>query len=163
MAWFLVAYKTPTSGPRAGMPNTRVLAIDDYTPLIVADGGAWDATEVLGDQAIAKVRASEETLTAIASDPLCVRLPFDTLDIPLSSVPVVARQRILSRLATAGYPVQKISEKVGDLSGVTAKDVLEFFASQRRKPRFDAGTKKILFDGPVLPCRSIEDINVRVQ
>lgn len=159
MAWFLVSYKIPTNGPRAGMANTRVLALDDYTPLILADGGAWDATEVLGNKALAKVRASDATLTTIAADPLCVRLPFDTLDTPLASLPLAARQRLQTALENAGYTLQEITNTVGDLSTVTARDALTFFASRRRKPRFDSAMQQIVFDGAVLACRSVLDVD----
>lgn len=159
MAWFLVSYKTPTSGPRAGMANTRVLALDDYTPLILADGGAWDATEVLGNKALAKVRASVATLTTIADDPLCVRLPFDTLDTPLASLPLVARQRIRTALKNAGYTLLEITANVGDLSTITAREALEFFASRRHKPRFDTVTQQIVLDGTIVACRSVLDVD----
>ena len=64
VAWFVAPYKN-----YPGEPNARYCAMDDYTAIIVADGGAWDESEINGNQAIVKVRAKQATLDLIASNP----------------------------------------------------------------------------------------------
>lgn len=61
ISWYIVPYKIVESTPR----NTRYCAMDDYTSVIYGEGGQWTETEVLGNRAIVKVRASETALTTL--------------------------------------------------------------------------------------------------
>ena len=60
LAWFICPYKR---GP--GPDVIRYPAMDDFTSLIRGDGGDWAETEILGNAALVKVRASSGTLTTI--------------------------------------------------------------------------------------------------
>lgn len=61
IAYYLVPYQPHPTRPRA-----RVCAMDDHTPEIDAQGGAWSESEVLGNRAVVRVRASTTLLNQLA-------------------------------------------------------------------------------------------------
>jgi len=58
IAWFLCPYKIDP-GPRR---DSRFCAMDDFTSVVRAGGGDWSEVEIDGNQAVARVRASAQTL-----------------------------------------------------------------------------------------------------
>jgi hypothetical protein len=140
-----------------------MVAIDRYTPQIKADGGEWREVEVLGGRAVVKARASAATLTTIAADPDCRRIPLDLIDRPLSDLTNAQRTAIRNELNDMGYSDQEIRDRLGNnLATVTLRQVLRFMATRRVLRRFDRQTQTIVFDGPTVPCGSIDDLDVAV-
>lgn len=159
-AWYIVPYKRRVGARRP----TRYCAMDDFTPLINSEGGAWSETEVLGDVALVKVRASAPTLSLINSEPGFVRLPKDALDLSLSDLTPAQKQALRDKAQQLGYGLAEISTAFpGDLGTYTLRDVLRFLAGRRLKPRYDSGADTILLDGAVQSCRSIEDVDGDVR
>ena len=155
VAWFLCPYAI-----RLGRPNFRYCQMDDFTAMIRADGGDWHETEVLGNRAIVKVRASLATLQAITGTAGFRRLPKDRLDESLSDLSPAVRRGIRDELETMGYPLAEIQAQLGNnLDAVTLGTVLRFATTRRRKPRWDVITQSIVLDGPVQACRSVESVD----
>ena len=149
MAWFLVPYKRRADGSKP----IRYCAMDDFTAQIVADGGTWSESEVLGNMAVVKVQASSTTLSAIAATAGFTRIPVDRLADPLSSLSSTQRTAIKNKVLALGYTAQEVTDALGtDLSQITLGQLLRFVASRRLQPRYDAATDTILCDGPVHPC-----------
>lgn len=154
IAWFLCPYVR-----KPGIRVMRVCAMDQFTAPIRTDGGAWSETEVLGDRAIVKVAASPATLSLIASAPTFRRIPLALLDDPLSSLTTGQRTAIKNEILDAGYNLAEIDAALPDLAAVTLRQVLQFLATRRLKPRYDAQTDAIVLDGPIQPCRSVDDLD----
>ena len=153
MAWYLVPYKRTITGPQPG----RYCAMDDFTAQIRADGGDWSETEILGNMAIVKVRASTETLQVLNA--AFTRLPVDRLKEPLSSLTAGQLTTLRNRVLALGYDLQELRDALGDdLSVLTLKDVLRFMASRRKRPRYDADTDTIILDGRDQACRPVESV-----
>lgn len=156
IAWFICPYK------RRPVPRPiRYCAIDDFTAQIRADGGDWSASEVLGNSAVVKVRASQATLDLIAAT--FQRIPLSRLADSLSTLTSAQRTAIRDRLLALGYPDAEIRAALGsNLANRTLGDVLRFAATRRLKPRYDALTDQIFVDGPQQPCRPIADVDTAV-
>lgn len=158
VSWFICTYKR-SSGRIPG----RYCAMDDYTAQIVADGGTWSETEVLGNYALVKVRASDTTLQTIADDPLFLRIPLNRLDILLSQLTAQQRQLIRNRLNAMGYTDAEILAALGNNIGQrTLGEVLRFAASRRRKPRYDEVQDLIVLDGEIVVPRLVDDVDQEV-
>lgn len=156
IGWYIVPYKRRTD---AATP-TRYCSMDDHTAAILAVGGAWSETEVLGDRAIVKVRATPAILSQLNGVAGFRRLPKDLLGDSLASLSAGAKTAIRNELTDAGYTLAEIQARFGsDLGQYTLRDVLRFFASRRLKPRYDAGTDTIILDGSVQVCRDIDDVD----
>ena len=156
VGWFICPYKLKSDAERP----KRYCAMDDFSAAIAADGGKWTETEVLGDRAICKVRAAAGTLTTINGTATFRRIPLDILDDSLSTLTNGQRTAIKNELLDAGYTLAEINAAVPDLSVVTLRQVLHFFASRRLKPRFAAGV--IIFDGPQVTPRTVESVDGEV-
>lgn len=165
VSWYLCPYERIT-GP-GGRP-TRAPAIRDFAAQIGADGGDWRASECLGDAAVAKVRASQATLDAIAAAAGIVRIPprFTDLTQTLGDLTSGERTAIRNKLLALGYTSTEISNALGgNLSGwrtKTLRDVLRFALTRRLKPRYDAATDTIVCDGPVQATTPVEDVDAGV-
>ena len=159
IGWFIAPYKRrPTTGP---VP-TRYCAMDDFTSQIVADGGAWSESEVLGDCAIVKVRASSQTLSDIASAQGVTRIPLQILDDPLSSLTNAQRNAIRNRILAMGYTTAEINAALPNLANVTLGQVLRFAATRRLRPRYDRASDTIVLDGQVETPRPVADLDAAV-
>lgn len=160
IAWFICNYKRDqTPGP-----PTRYVAMNDYSDAIYGEGGQWSETEVLGNYALVKVRASQATLNAIASDPGYLRIPLSRLDDSLSTLTAQQRTAIKNRLNAMGYSDGELQAALGNnLAQRTIGDALRFAASRRLKPRYDAVQDLIVIDGPVQTCRLVADVDREVQ
>jgi hypothetical protein len=135
--------------------------MDDYTAQIRAAGGHWSETEILGNRAIVKVRATTAVLQALAA--VFKRLPKDRLDDPLSGLSNAAKVALRNELQDQGYTLAEIQARLGsDLGAYTLRDVLHFMASRRRKPRYDVQADEIVLDGAIVIPRSIEAVDSEV-
>lgn len=163
MAWFICPYKRDT--PLPGLPHVprRYCAMRDFNDLITSDGGDWRETEILGDRAIVKVRASPSTLSTINAAPGFVRIPLDAMDNPLSSLSSAQRTAIRNQVLDAGYTNAEVTARFPNLATNTVGDVLRFLATRRKKPRYDAATDTIVLDGADQPCVPIDAIDQRVS
>jgi hypothetical protein len=63
LGWFLCPIVSIVGAPP--FPWRRICAMIDFNPQIQADGGNWAESEVLGNVALVKVRASDTTLATI--------------------------------------------------------------------------------------------------
>lgn len=155
MAWFLCPYKL-----RSVFTNRRYCAMDDFTAQILADGGNWRETEVLGNAALVKVQASAATLSAINAAPGFTRIPVNRLDDPLSSLTSAQLTTIKNKVLALGYTQQELTDALGsNLSLITLGQLLRFIATRRLKPRYDVVTDTIVLDGPIQPCLPIEQVD----
>lgn len=158
--WFIVPYKR-----RPGFPPSRYCAMDDFTAQIMAAGGRWSETEVLGDRALVKVAGIPEAgLQQLAAVPGFRRLPRNRLDDTIADLPAGVRQAIRAELEDMGYTVAEIRERFGDdfASEITLRDVLHFMARRRRKPRWDRNTDQIVLDGEIQDCRPVDAVDMEV-
>jgi len=164
IGWFLCPY-IRDDGP-LGRPG-RTCAMDIYTATIAGDGGAWSETEVLGDIALVKVRASDTTLATIASAVGFVRVLAKTaLANSLSDLTAVQRTAITNKLLVMGYEQTEINAAMGNTLALwrakTFGDLLSLIATRRRKPRYDAQTDTILLDGDAQTCRPVSSVDAEV-
>jgi len=160
IGWFIVPFVRRAD--MLGMP-AREPAIFQFAAAIRADGGAVSLTEILGDRAIVKVRASVSTLTTIAAAPTIRRIPLDRLDDPVSSLTVNQRQALRNEVLDAGYTQEEIDATIPDFSVVTLRQVLRFLCRRRLRPRYDSGTDTIVCDGPLQPVLPIEHVDREVE
>jgi hypothetical protein len=162
LAWFVAPYKRSNPGVT---PPERYCAVDDFTAQIVADGGTWSETEVLGDCALVKVRASDATLAAINAAPGMLRIPNHTdLADTLGDLTLAQRNAITNRLLAMGYTQAEIDAALpNNWQNVTLGQVLRFAQKRRRRPRYDAATDSIICDGPIQPVRPVDDVAAGVQ
>lgn len=156
---FLAPYKRLAA---AAFPS-RYCAMDDFTAAILADGGVWSEAEILGNQAIVKVRASAATLASINAAPGVTRIPLDTLAAPLSSLTPAQRTAVRNQVLAAGYSAAEVNAAIPDFSLVTVRDVLVLLATRRLLPRYDSGTDTIVTDGVPQPCKSVDQMDVEVS
>lgn len=155
VAWYAAPYVPDPSRPRA-----RMVAIEAYTSMIQQDQGAWSETEILGGWAVVKVRATQATLDLIAQDTQFRRIPLTRLDDSWATLSPAQRNALRSFAVSLGYTTQELTAALGsDLSAVTLGQFLRFCATRRRKPRWDETTGTIVLDGPVQPCRSVDDVD----
>lgn len=161
IAWFICPYKRQDAGSSPG----RYCAMDDFTGQITADGGTWAETEVLGDCAIVKVRAASGTLTTINAAAGFLRVPNHTnLSDTLGDLTANQRQAILDKLAAMGYSQAEITAALpANWAAVTLRQVLQFAATRRLKPRYDTNTNTIILDGDMQPVKSIDLVDKAVQ
>lgn len=159
VGWFLAPYVRRAGARRP----TRYVVVDDLTAAIRADGGDWTETEVLGDHAIVKVRASAATLNLVAAIPGVTRIPVGRLDDPLSSLTAGQQQALRDKVLALGYTPAEVNAALPNPIGTyTLRQVLRFVATRRLKPRYDQATDTIIIDGPVQPVRPIEDVDAAV-
>jgi hypothetical protein len=160
IGWFICPYKRKPDPTRM----IRYCAMDDFTAQIRADGGNWSETEVLGDCAVVKVNASNATLNAVAGTPGFVRIPVARLGDSLSSLTTAQRAGLHTRIEAMGYPLAEIEAALGpDLGLKTLGDVLRLVTRRRLRPRYDAETDRLIWDGPIQPVRPIEDVDRAVR
>ena len=153
-AWFLCPM-SHIIGPH-GLNNGRECAMNQFTASIFADGGNWREIEVLGDQAIVKVQASAGTLTAIAGTATFRRIPLGLLDDSLGTLTAGQRNAIKNELTDAGYTLAEVNARFPNLASATLRDVLRFFATRRRKPRYDPVGQEVVLDGPDQVCGDVD-------
>lgn len=160
IGWYIIPYSRRVVP--SGHPPARYPAIDDYTAQILATGGQWAESEVLGNRCLIKVRASIAVLQALATE--YKRLPKDRLDDSLADLSTAAKRALRDELEDMGYTLAEIRARFGDDLGIyTLRDVLGFMASRRRKPRYDQTTDTIVLDGSVQSCRPVNQVDREVS
>lgn len=158
VGWFIAPYAR-----RSGARVRRYVVVDDLTPTIRLDGGDWSETEVLGQAAIVKVRASAATLALVAALPGVSRIPVARLDDPLSTLTAPQKLAIRNRVQALGYSLAEIQGRFpNDLGTYTLRDLLTFVATRRRKVRYDQATDAIIDDGPLQAVRPIDHVDAAV-
>ena len=164
MAWFLCTYKRLID-PDRPLP-TRIAAIEDFKAQVVAEGGALDYTEVLGNYAVCKVRASVALLNTIGGTAGFTRIPrVNSLSELMSALTNAQRTAVKNKLNDMGYSDGEILGVLGNLnlSTVTLGQVLRFAASRRLTPRFDSIQDQFVLDGAFVACRSVDSVDVAVS
>lgn len=159
MPWFLCPMEI-VSAPLSG-GQARRCAMDRFTAAIRADGGAWSESEVLGNHALVKVRASQATLQAINAEPGFTRIPKDRLDDSLADLTQNQRLALRDLIEGLGYSREEWQARLGtDLGAVLVRDVLRVMATRRRKPRRVNG--EIVVDGVEQGCRAVDSVDAEV-
>jgi hypothetical protein len=171
VAWFFAPYKRVIGAPRP----TRYCAMNDFTAQIWTDNGYptgnrpgtpqfWSETEILGNHALVKVRATQATLDAIDATTGFVRIPKARLDDSLSDLTAAQKTKINNKLLALGYTQAEIDAKLGpDIGLLRLAHVLRFAATRRYAPRYDAGTDSIVLDGRELAPRLVESVDAVVS
>ncbi len=133
LAWFIAPYEIVTDGDGV---QSRQCAMNDFNAQIAADAGAWAEVEVLGNAALAKVRASASTLTAINQASGFMRIPNHTnLNDTLGDLTANQRQAILNEALALGYTQAQINAALpASWAAVTLRQVLAFVSSRWRRP-----------------------------
>lgn len=150
-AWFLTIYKT---GRKVWGRPTRYCAMDDFTELIFSGGGNWSETEVLGNYALVKVRASVALLSTIADAPGFYRVPVARLTETFGSLSQQTLLALRNRVIAMGYTAEEISAALpANWRQITLGQLARFIASRRLKPRYDAVSGTIVLDGIVQTCK----------
>lgn len=163
VGWYLAPYKVRTE--RSGRP-ARYCAMDDFTPQIMGvDGGDWSESEILGDIAVVKVRASLATLSTIAGTAPFFRIPNHTAPSDtLGDLTGAQRNALLNKLQALGYTSAEIQAALpANWVSLTLGQVLRFAATRRLKPRWDDVAQVIKVDGIVQACRPIADVDRAVS
>jgi len=160
VGWFIAPYvRDPSTLPRI----RRYVVVDELTATIRADGGDWSETEVLGQVAIVKVRASAGTLSQVAALPGVTRLPVDRLDDPLSTLTAGQKTALRTRVQALGYTLPEIAGRFpNDIGTYTLRQLLHFIASRRRKVRYDQATDAIIDDGVIFTPRAVAEVDAAV-
>lgn len=163
--WFVVPYKRRNPGVT---PPERYCSMDDFTVLIRADGGDWDETEILGDAALVKVRASAATLAIISGTSGVFTIPsrFFRLEDSLADLTAGERNQIQNAIVSLGYSQAELDAGMGStLTAWRSKTLADLFAvaaARRLKPRYNGGADLIVCDGPVQPVKSVALVDGRV-
>lgn len=162
--WFITAYGIRTGGWRP----VRYCLMDDYTPVIYGEGGAWSETEVLGGYALVKVTASESTLATIEADNRFFAFPnrWGVTD-TLQNLTNAQYNVIRNRLRQMGYTDAEIDATLGanvaQWRQHTLLELLNFAAQRRLKPRWDEVLQQIVLDGPAVSCKPPIEVDGEVS
>lgn len=147
---------------------TRYCAVDDLTQQIVADGGTWDETEILGDAALVKVRASAATLTLVGNLAGVFTIPQRFIDLQdsLASMTAGERNQITNAVLSLGYTQAELDAAMGNTLALwrthVLDDLLQMAATRRLRPRYDQPTDTIVCDGIVQPVKLVSLVAAKV-
>lgn len=160
IGWFIVPYARRASS----IGYVRYCKIDDFTSQIVASGGHWSESEVLGNCAIVKVRAPQAGIDQLDAQPGFIKIPVQLLGDSLSSLSSTKKTQIRNKLEEMGYTPAEIQADLGtDLGTKTLRQLLIFITKRRIRPRFDSVLDDIVFDGPVESCKTVDQLNGEVS
>jgi len=165
LGWFVCPYVRRNPGKT---PPERYPSMDDFTALIRADGGDWDETEILGDSALVKVRASQATLNTISGAAGVFTIPQKWIDMQDSLVSMTAgeRNQLSNAVLSLGYTQAELDGAMGSTLALwrthVLADLLNMAATRRLKPQYDSGTDTIIVDGPVQPVKAVYLVAARV-
>lgn len=166
LGWFVIPYKRRNPGET---PPERYCGADDFTAQVLADGGTWDETEILGDVALVKVRASQATLNAIGNVGGTFTVPQKWIEMQDSLVSMTAgeRNQLQSAVLSLGYTQAEVDAAMGSTLAQwrthVLGDLLEMAATRRLKPRYVSGTDTIVVDGPVQPVKDVNLVANKVR
>ncbi len=159
LGWFVIPYKRRN----AGSPPGRYCGADDFTAQVLAEGGTWDETEILGNVALVKVRASQATLNAIGNVGGTFTVPQKWVEMQdsLASMTAGERNQLQSAVLGLGYTQAEVDAAMGNTLALwrthVLGDLLEMAATRRLRPRYVSATDTVVCDGPVQP---VKDVNV---
>lgn len=159
LGWYVCPYKRRNPGET---PAERYCAIADFTAAIRADGGNWDETEILGDSALVKVRASAATLNVLDGQAGWLAVPkrFLNLEDGLGDLLNGEKNQIENALRFLGYSQAEIDATMGSSLALWRQKqfetLLRLFASRRLRPRYDQPTDAVVCDGPEQPVKDVE-------
>lgn len=166
IAWFICGYTVMESKP--GIHSVRFCSMRAFDTQIWADGGAWAESEVVNNSAVVKVRASVATITAIGNTQGFYLIPLDITDINALMTALTQPQynAIRNELLSLTYLDSEINAALGSTRAQwqvkTFKQLLDFAATRRFKPRYDAATDSFIFDGPIVIPLSIASVDAKV-
>lgn len=167
VAWFISPYERDnlTDGVFI-LKHRRRPVVAKHLSAIAADGGSLAWSEGLGDLAVAKVNASEATLTAISGEAGMLTVPrrWVRLIDGFGDMTNGERNQIENRLLAAGFSQAEIDAAMGSTLALwrtkSLQDLLTLFTSRRLAPRRVGNV--ITLDGPPLPTRPITDVDAKV-
>lgn len=163
IAWFLAKF-TVINNPSGWPYYRRIEPWREYLADIASVNGVWAGAECLGNHLVAKIRASQETLDAIAALPDVIRLPKNLLSASLSDLTAQQKTVIVNKLQEMGYPLSEIRDSLGNNVGTkTLGDVLRFAAKRRLTPRFDKDQGVMVLDGAERSTKSIDLVDDEVS
>ncbi len=158
LGWFIVPYKRRNPGVT---PPERYCSLDDFTAQVLSEGGTWDETEILGDVALVKVRASAATLTAIGNVGGVFTIPGKWIEMQdsLASMTAGERNQLQSAVLSLGYTQAELDAAMGNTLALwrthVLGDLLNMAATRRLQPRYVTATDTILCDGPIQPVKPL--------
>ena len=163
LAWFLVPYESNNLTDGIFIIRHRRRPVTSrYLPEIVADGGAVQTSEGLGNHAVARVRASQATLDLIAAHAGVIRVPQRWLRLVDNFTDMTngERNQIENKLLSVGFTQAEIDAALGstlaEWRAHTLHDLLNLVCSGRIESRRQGSN--IIFDGPVRPCRPVAEL-----
>lgn len=169
IAWFICGYVITDILGNPGIHNVRYCAMNNFNTQVFADGGAWAESEIVNDSAVVKVRASSTTINTIGNTQGFYRIPLDITDINALMTALTQPQygAIRGELLRLSYLESEINAALGSTRAQwqtkTFKQLLDFAATRRFKPRYDYATDTFIFDGPIQTPRSITSVDGEVQ
>jgi hypothetical protein len=145
----------------------RYCAMDDFTPQIVADGGKWAESEVLGGYAVVKVSAASTTLTTIGGTTNFYRITNHiVLSDTLSDLTTTQRNAITTRVLAMGYTQAELDAVMGNTLALwrlkNFLTLLNFIAQRKLTPRWNATNQMIVLDGILQSCEPITGVDAKV-
>lgn len=154
LAWFICPMITTDTGS-APFHWRRKCAMDNFTLQILADGGDWMESEVLGNVALVKVRASDATLTAIQGAAGYLRvLAKINLTETMTDLSAAQRNAIQTRLLNMGYTQAEIDAAMGtnltQWRQRTFGDLLRLICTKRLKPLSIDANGNVTFSSTVV-------------
>lgn len=166
LGWFIVPYKRRNPGE---VPPERYCEIDDLTATIRSEGGTWDETEILGDKALVKARASSATLTLVSNVSGVFTIPNKWIEMQDSLVSMTAgeRNQLQSAVLSLGYTQAELDSAMGNTLAQwrthVLGDLLTMAATRRLQPRYVTATDTIVCDGPVQPVKNVNLVANKVR
>ena len=163
-AWFVCPYTLVRSD---AVFHLRHCAMNNFTAQIKAEGGTWSETEVLGNAALVKVRASDTLLSLINAETGFLRITNHyVLSDSLSDMGAAVRNGIQNKLLELGYTQAEINAALGttlaEWRSKTFLDLLRFIATRRITPRWDSVLGQIIFDGITQTPKSVNLVDQEV-
>jgi hypothetical protein len=149
VAWCIGPMRRRPNRVRGGVTQAvRYCALDDYSALVLVDGGWWSFVEVGGQQFIGKVRASAATLQTIQADPDIVGISHNLLTESLSDLTAAQKSVVQSKLLLMRFTQAEIDAASGsDWGTKTLGQLLRFCARRAWEIRYDAPSDTVLDDG----------------
>lgn len=177
IAWFLCPMKVKTMGVAPSTFDVRYCAMDDFTSQIYADSGylfgntkgvpaLWAETEINGDAALVKVRASAATLSTIGNTAGFFRLPPFAFSDKLSTLSAAQKTAIVNTLLLPRFTQFEINAALGTgkWQDITLGQLLKFIVRKPRlTPRLDESTGKYVADGAPVSPTPVEHAEAAVQ
>jgi hypothetical protein len=148
IAWAVVEYQADPV-----KPQQRICAIENYRAQIDADNPGLTPNlwyeECLGNSAVVVVRALAATLQTIAQDPAVTRFAgVNDLGDSLAALTDAQWTGYRTKALSLGYTAAEWDAAFPlTRDNYTLRDVIAFMLRRKIRPRWDAATATIVFDG----------------